>query len=221
LRTSPSRVQIAVPPSRSPLRNRSFTSPRVFKMNRSGAPHAVKQGNPASTEVVTVAPTARCMQSYALNAVKKPKFLSNPAATDPFTAAIATIKTDKLVKITKIIRSMNITMKIYVGNLSYETTEQTLRQEFEAFGKVDSISVITDRDTGRPRGFAFVEMPTVSEGQAAITGLNGKSIGDRTIVVNEARARTDNRSGGGYNRGRSGGYGDRRSSGSGGGRQRY
>jgi cold-inducible RNA-binding protein len=64
-------------------------------------------------------------------------------------------------------------------------------------------------------------MPTVSEGQAAITGLNGKSIGDRTIVVNEARARTDNRSGGGYNRGRSGGYGDRRSSGSGGGRQRY
>ena len=101
-------------------------------------------------------------------------------------------------------------MKIYVGNLSYQVTEQDLRQEFEAFGNVDSISIITDKDTGRPRGFAFVEMPTVSEGQAAITGLNGKSINDRTVVVNEARARTDNRSGGGYNRGRSGGYGDRR-----------
>ncbi|HEY94909.1 MAG TPA: RNA-binding protein [Dehalococcoidia bacterium] len=112
-------------------------------------------------------------------------------------------------------------MKLYVGNLSYGVTEQALREEFEAFGKVDSISIITDRDTGRPRGFAFIEMPTVSEGQAAITGLNGKSMNDRTVVVNEARARTDNRSGGGYSRGRSGGYGDRRSGGFSGGRQRY
>ena len=112
-------------------------------------------------------------------------------------------------------------MKIYVGNLSYESTEQDLREEFEAFGKVDSVSVVTDRTTGRPRGFAFVEMPTVSEGQAAITGINGKNIKDRTVVVNEARARTDNRSGGGYSRGRSsGGYNDRRSSGFGGGRQK-
>ncbi len=111
-------------------------------------------------------------------------------------------------------------MKIYVGNLSYETTEQDLRTEFETFGKVDSISVVTDRDTGRPRGFAFVEMPTVSEGQAAITGINGKNINDRTVVVNEARARTDNRSGGGFSRGRSGGYSDHRSGGFGGGRQK-
>ncbi|MBN2076224.1 MAG: RNA-binding protein [Dehalococcoidales bacterium] len=111
-------------------------------------------------------------------------------------------------------------MKIYVGNLSYEVTEQDLREEFEAFGKVDSISVVMDRDTGRPRGFAFVEMPTVSEGQAAITGINGKNINDRTVVVNEARARTDNRSSGGYGGRKSGGYGDRRGGGFGGGRQK-
>lgn len=111
-------------------------------------------------------------------------------------------------------------MKIYVGNLSYETTEHDLRTEFEAFGKVDSISVVTDRDTGRPRGFAFVEMPTVSEGQAAITGINGKNISDRTVVVNEARSRNDNRPGGGYGGRKGSGYGDRRSSGFGGGRQK-
>ena len=117
-------------------------------------------------------------------------------------------------------------MKIYVGNLSYGVTEQDLREEFEAFGKVDSISVVTDRDTGRPRGFAFVEMASASEGQAAITGINGKNISDRTVVVNEARPRNDNRSGGGYSgrRGGSGssggGYGDRRSGGFGGGRQK-
>lgn len=111
-------------------------------------------------------------------------------------------------------------MKIYVGNLSYESTEQDLREEFEAFGKVDSISVVTDRTTGRPRGFAFVEMPTVSEGQAAINGINGKTIKDRTIVVNEARARTDNRSSGGYGGRKGGSYGDRRGGGFGGGRQK-
>jgi RNA recognition motif-containing protein len=108
-------------------------------------------------------------------------------------------------------------MKIYVGNLSYEVTEQDLRTEFEAFGKVDTISVVMDRDTGRPRGFAFVEMPTVSEGQAAITGINGKNLNDRTVVVNEARARTDNRSSGGYGGRKSGGYGDRRGGGGSGG----
>ena len=114
-------------------------------------------------------------------------------------------------------------MKIYVGNLSYGVTEQDLRDEFEAFGKVDTISVVTDRDTGRPRGFAFVEMAEVSEGQAAITGINGKNINDRTVVVNEARPRNDNRGGGGgggYGGNRGGGYSDRRGSGSGGGRQK-
>jgi cold-inducible RNA-binding protein len=97
-------------------------------------------------------------------------------------------------------------MKIYVGNLSYEVTEEDLRQEFEAFGEVTSVSVITDKYSGRPKGFAFVEMATKSEAEAAITGLNGKTLKERTIVVNEARPRTDNRSGS-YRDGRSGGYG--------------
>lgn len=97
-------------------------------------------------------------------------------------------------------------MKIYVGNLSYEVTEQDLRQEFEAFGGVDSVNVITDKYSGRPKGFAFVEMSSVSEGQAAITGLNGKTLKERTLTVNAARPRTDNRSGGGYGDRRSGGY---------------
>jgi RNA recognition motif-containing protein len=106
-------------------------------------------------------------------------------------------------------------MKIYVGNLSYEVTEEDLRQEFEAFGGVDSVSVITDKYSGRPKGFAFVEMSSVSEGQAAITGLNGKTLKERTLTVNTARPRTDSRSGGSYGDRRSGGYG-----GGGGGRQR-
>ncbi len=87
-------------------------------------------------------------------------------------------------------------MKIYVGNLSYEVTEEDLRQEFVAFGEVTSVSVITDKYSGRPKGFGFVEMATKSEAEAAITSLNGKTLKDRTVVVNEARPRTDNRSGG-------------------------
>jgi len=107
-------------------------------------------------------------------------------------------------------------MKIYVGNLSYETTEEDLRQEFVAFGEVTSVSVITDKYTGRPKGFAFVEMASKSEAEAAITGLNGKTLKDRTIVVNEARPRTDNRSGGSYGDRRGSGYGGGRGGGGGG-----
>ncbi len=110
-------------------------------------------------------------------------------------------------------------MKIYVGNLAYEVTEEDLRQEFGAFGEVTSVSVITDRDSGRSKGFGFVEMATKSEAEAAITGLNGKTLKDRTVVVNEARPRTDNRSGGSYGDRRSGGYRDSRGGGFGGGRQ--
>ena len=69
-------------------------------------------------------------------------------------------------------------MKIYVGNLSFDMTEEELRTEFVAFGKVESVSIITDKYSGWPKGFAFVEMPTVSEGQAAITALNGKTLKD-------------------------------------------
>ena len=111
-------------------------------------------------------------------------------------------------------------MKIYVGNLSYETTEEDLRQEFEAFGEVTSVSIITDRDSGRPKGFAFVEMAAKAEAEAAIAGLNGKTLKERTIVVNEARPRTDNRGGGSYGDRKSGGYGGGSSGGYGGGRQR-
>ena len=96
-------------------------------------------------------------------------------------------------------------MKIYVGNLSFEVTEEELRTEFTAFGKVESVSVITDKFSGRSKGFAFVEMPSVSEGQAAITGLNGKTLKDRTLTVNAARPRSEDR-GGSYGGRRSGGF---------------
>ncbi|MBA7679843.1 hypothetical protein ES703_88148 [subsurface metagenome] len=92
-------------------------------------------------------------------------------------------------------------MKIYVGNLSYDVTEEELRQEFEAFGGVESVSIITDKYSGRPKGFGFIEMASVSEGQAAITGLNGKTLKERTLNVNAARPRSDNR-GGGFGGGR-------------------
>jgi cold-inducible RNA-binding protein len=102
-------------------------------------------------------------------------------------------------------------MKIYVGNLSFDVTEEELRTEFTTYGKVESVSVIMDKYTGRSKGFAFVEMPSVSEGQAAITGLNGKVIKERTLTVNAARPRSDDRGGGGRS------FGDRRSGGFGGG----
>ena len=93
-------------------------------------------------------------------------------------------------------------MRIYVGNLSSEITEEELRQEFEAFGEVESVNIITDKISGRPKGFGFVEMASKSEAEAAITSLNGKTLKERTIVVNEARPRTDNRGGGGFSGGR-------------------
>jgi len=94
-------------------------------------------------------------------------------------------------------------MRIYVGNLSYDTTEDELRKDFSAFGEVASVSVVTDSYSGRSKGFAFVEMTNKAEADAAIAGLNGKAIKERTLVVNEARPRTE----GGSSGGRSGGYG--------------
>lgn len=104
-------------------------------------------------------------------------------------------------------------MNIYVGNLSPEVTEDELRQEFTAFGQVSSVSIIKDRYSGQSRGFAFVEMPTVSEGQAAIASLKGKTLRNRTLDVSEARPRPDKRGGGSYSGRRGGRFG-------GGGRQR-
>lgn len=105
-------------------------------------------------------------------------------------------------------------MNIYVGNLAYEVTEDELTAEFTAFGTVDSVSIPYDRLSGRPRGFAFVEMSSKSEAEAAIAELNGKTLKERTIVVNEARPRPERGSGGGF------GGGSRRGGRSGGGRQR-
>ena len=90
-------------------------------------------------------------------------------------------------------------MRIYVGNFGYETSEQELREAFEAHGQVQQVSMIQDRDTGRPKGFAFVEMPTSAEAQAAIGALNGKEFGGRAITVNEARPREERSSGGSGN----------------------
>ena len=86
-------------------------------------------------------------------------------------------------------------MKIYVGNMSWEVNEEDLRQEFESYGTISSVEVIKDKFSGQSRGFGFVEMPTLSEAQAAIDGLNGKELKGRCIKVNEARPRNDNRGG--------------------------
>lgn len=102
-------------------------------------------------------------------------------------------------------------MNIYVGNLSRDTTEDELRQAFEPFGQITSVNIIKDRYSGDSRGFGFVEMATKSEGQAAINGLNGTMLGDRTLSVNEARPRSEGgRGGGSYGRGGGFGGGGRR-----------
>lgn len=97
-------------------------------------------------------------------------------------------------------------MRIYVGNLPYETTEQDLNEAFSPFGEVSSVSIVADKFSGRSRGFAFVEMSSKSEGEAAIEGMNGKAFMNRNLVVNEARPRED-RGGGGYGGGYGGGGG--------------
>ena len=103
-------------------------------------------------------------------------------------------------------------MNIYIGNLSFDTTEDQLRQAFEAFGEVSTAKIITDKFSGESRGFAFVEMPGKAEAIAAISGMNGQDMNGRTLNVNEAKPRTDsgnrgggsrggsNRGGGGYSR---------------------
>jgi cold-inducible RNA-binding protein len=92
--------------------------------------------------------------------------------------------------------------KIFVGNFSFSTTEADLRQWFQPHGTVDSATVVTDRDTGRSRGFGFVEMPNNQEAAAAITALNGKDVDGRSLTVNEARPKAER---GGFRGGRSGG----------------
>jgi cold-inducible RNA-binding protein len=111
---------------------------------------------------------------------------------------------------------------IYVGNLSFDASEDQVRSLFEAYGAVDKVSIVTDRDTGQPRGFAFVEMPDDDAATKAMEALNGTSLGGRNLNINEARPKTDRpRGGGGGGRGGYGGGGgggrDRGRSGGGGG----
>ena len=100
-------------------------------------------------------------------------------------------------------------MNIYVGNLSFEVTEEDLRQAFEAFGQVTSINIIKDKYSGESRGFGFVEMPTKAEAQSAITDLNEKELKGRALKINEARPRSEGGRGGGNRGGGSRGGGRR------------
>jgi len=93
---------------------------------------------------------------------------------------------------------------IFVGNLSFGATEQSVRTLFEAHGTVDRVNIVTDRDSGQPRGFGFVEMSNDNEGNKAITALNGKELDGRALNVNEARPKAERSGGGG------GGYGQKR-----------
>lgn len=97
--------------------------------------------------------------------------------------------------------------KLYVGNLSFDTTTQDLETMFAESGTVTSASIIEDRETGRSRGFAFVEMSNPEEAKAAITALDGKEVGGRNLKVNEAKAREERSGGGGGGRSRNGNYG--------------
>jgi RNA recognition motif-containing protein len=87
-------------------------------------------------------------------------------------------------------------MNIYVGNLSYEATEENLKEAFEVFGEVNTVKVIKDNSTGRSKGFGFVEMPAKAEAESAIEGLNGKDLKGRSLNVSEARPRSGGRRGG-------------------------
>jgi cold-inducible RNA-binding protein len=117
---------------------------------------------------------------------------------------------------------------IYVGNLDFKVTEDELRQAFSAYGQVENVTILKDRDTGQPRGFGFVEMANDEEADKAISGMNGAQIGSRALNVNEARPKAaragggfgGGRGGGGGGRGGGGGYGGGRGGG-GGGRNRY
>ncbi len=102
-----------------------------------------------------------------------------------------------------------MSMKLYVGNLSFSSTEQDLEEVFGEIGTVESVNIIEDRDTGRSRGFGFVEMSSKEEGQNAISQLDGKEVDGRNLKVNEAKPRENRGGGGGGGRGGYGGGGSR------------
>jgi len=98
-------------------------------------------------------------------------------------------------------------VKIYVGNLSYDTNESSLRNTFSTFGQVSSVSIVMDHYTGKCKGFAFIDMASKDEAEAAIAGLNGKVLNSRNIKVDKATPRNDNRSGAQNSRNNRGGFG--------------
>jgi RNA recognition motif-containing protein len=98
---------------------------------------------------------------------------------------------------------------IFVGNLSFATTEDSVRSLFESYGTVERVSIVTDRDTGQPRGFGFVEMTDDAEAEKAIAALNGRELGGRDLNVNEARPKADRGPGGGRPRSNGGSFGRR------------
>jgi RNA recognition motif-containing protein len=106
---------------------------------------------------------------------------------------------------------------IYVGNLDFNVSEDELRQAFAAYGQVENVTVLKDRDTGQPRGFGFVEMANDEEAEKAISAMNGYQLGSRALNVNEARPKTGGGGGGGFSRGGGGGGGFGRGGGGGGG----
>ncbi|QEH34086.1 RNA recognition motif (RRM, RBD, or RNP domain) [Aquisphaera giovannonii] len=106
----------------------------------------------------------------------------------------------------RLLRAIAMAKRLYVGNLKYTVTSEQLQEIFEQFGSVSSAQVLSDRDTGRSRGFGFVEMPNDDEAQAAIDTLDGQDHDGRRLTVNEARPRTSGGGGGGYGGG-GGGYG--------------
>ena len=111
---------------------------------------------------------------------------------------------------------------IFVGNLDFNTSEDELRNLFTTYGQVDRVSIMTDRDTGRSRGFGFVEMTNAEDGEKAIAAINGTQINGRTLNVNEARPKAERAGGGGRDRGGpGGGRGGRGGGGGGGGRNRW
>jgi RNA recognition motif-containing protein len=117
-------------------------------------------------------------------------------------------------------KTRRVIKKLFVGNIPHSTSEAELRALFEPHGKVDQVSVVTDRDTGRSRGFAFVEMTDSAEAEKAIAALNGKELGGRALNINEARPKTE-RGGSGPRSGGGGRPGGGRSGGGGGGRDDY
>ncbi len=142
------------------------------------------------------------MEAYCMKCRTKREMKDAEAVTmkngKPATQGVCPVCGTKMFRIGRSTEQVNKSgpnMRIYVGNLSYEVTEEELRQEFAAFGEVTSVTIITDKYSGRPKGFGFVEMASVSEGQAAIAGLNGKTLKDRALNVDAARPRSDSRGG--------------------------